>query len=169
MLYFKNIRKRIQYSKSESIGFPLPSPSFCFFIHVRTQAKTAQLRRKSKLGTVLKIKRYEQRLTQWYSVYGGSGWWAPDVGIFKPTIRHFQISPSYTLLPPHPTPSHNHHRNLHTFCFQSQLQKEPSARLFTQRKCSLCSQGIRPKKHWRTKGEREGVLVRSWLKSRTND
>ena len=40
--------------------------------------KTAQFRGKSKLETVLKIKRYEQRLTQGYSPYGRSECWAPE-------------------------------------------------------------------------------------------
>ena len=46
------------------------SPPFFFLFHLRTQAKTSG---KSKLETVLKIKRYEQSQTQEYSVYGGSG------------------------------------------------------------------------------------------------
>lgn len=55
----------------KDISFLSLSPLFFFCLfHVRTQAKT---RGKSKLGTVLKIKRYEQSQTQEYSVYGGSG------------------------------------------------------------------------------------------------
>ena len=85
---FKDIGKRI-YSKRESASFCFRRHFFLF--QVRTQAKTAQFRGKSKLETVLKIKRYEQRLTQGYSVYGGSGLWAP--GLWAPADINYAGCP----------------------------------------------------------------------------